>query len=106
MVCVAAQVAPPGASRQAASLVRWTARATHPPVGPGASVTVPGGSAGSGRHAAAAPVMVSPRPPVSTIATAPPGPNDADVSLALWSGSGCERAQWAPPSVDEVAKDL
>ena len=83
MVCVAAQVALPGASRQAASLVRWTARATHPPAGPGASVTVPSGSAGSGRHAPAGPVSVSPWLPVSTIATAPPGPNDAEVSLAL-----------------------
>jgi hypothetical protein len=83
MVCVASQVAPPGASRQTASLVRWTARASHPWARPDANVTVPGGSAGSGRHAPVAPMMVSPRPPVSTIATAPPGPNDAEVSLAL-----------------------
>src|SRR5215467_754700 len=59
MVCVAAHAPPPGASRHTASLVRWTARASHPPPGPGASVAVAGGSAGSRRHGPAAAAMVS-----------------------------------------------
>ena len=59
MACVAG----PGGGRRAAScqtvsLVRWTARASNPPAGPGASVAVPAGSAGSGRHGLRGPVMV------------------------------------------------
>ena len=51
MVCVAAHArARRARSCQTVSLVLWTARASHPPAGPGASVAVPGGSAGSGRH--------------------------------------------------------
>ena len=106
MVCVAAHAAPPGASCQTASLVLWTARASHPPAGPGASVAVPGGSAGSGRHEPAGPVMVCAWFPVSTTATVPPGPDDAEVSFAPCSGSGGDRAQWAPLSVDQAASRL
>src|SRR5215472_16644512 len=103
MVCVAAHAPPPGASRHTASLVRWTARASHPPTGSGASVAVAGGSAGSRRHGPAAAAMVSASLPVSTTATEPPGPGDADLSAAPCSGSGCDKAQRAPPSVDQAA---
>src|SRR5207342_1744961 len=75
----------------------------QPPMRPGASVAVPGGSAGSGRHVPAGPVIVSARFPLATTATEPPAPDDADVSLAPCSGSGCDSAQWAPPSADQAA---
>src|SRR5215831_3641702 len=103
MVWAAAHAAPPRGSCHTASLVRWTARASHPPAGPGASVTVPGGSAGSCDHEPAGPVMVCAWFPVSTTATLPPGPDDAEVSLAPCSGSGGDRAQWVPPPVDQAA---
>jgi len=41
--------------------------------------------------------------PVSTTATLPPGPDDAEVSLAPRSGSGGDRAQWVPPPLDQAA---
>src|SRR5215469_5269371 len=103
MVCVAAHAPPPGASRHTASLVRWTARASHAPPGPGASVVVAGGSAGSRRQGPAVAAMVSAWLPVSTTATEPPGPGDADLSAAPCSGSGCDRVQRPPPSVDQAA---
>ena len=103
MVCVAAHAAPPRGSRQTASLAPWTARASQPPAGPGASVAVPGGRAGSGRHAPAGPVMACAWFPVSTTAAMPPGPDEADVTLAPRSGSGGDRVQWLPPPVDQAA---
>src|SRR5215470_14437504 len=102
MVWVAAHAAPPGGTCQTVSLVPWTARASHPPAGPGASVAVPGGTAGSGCHERAGPGMVCAWFPVSTTATLPPGPDDAEVTPAPRSGSGGDRAQWAPP-VDQAA---
>ena len=86
MAWVLAQVVPPGASCQTVSVLPWTARASAVPPGPGASVAVPGGSAGSGRQAAPGPVMIWPRLPLGMIAAVPPGPNDAEVSAAP-----CER---------------
>src|SRR5881392_340765 len=73
MVCAAAHAAPPRGSCQMASLAPWTARASQPPAEPGASVAVPGGRAGSGRHAPAGPVMACARFPVSTTAMVLPG---------------------------------
>src|SRR5262249_30666531 len=102
MVCAAAHPAPPRGSCHTASLVRWTARASHPRAGPGARVTVPGGSAGSCDHEPAGPVMACARLP-STTATLPPGPDDAEVSLPPRGGSGGDRTQWPPPSVDQAA---
>ena len=87
MAWVAAHEPPPGGSRQTASLVPWAASASHPPAGPGASVAVPGGSLGSARQGPVA-ATVAARLPFSTIATVPPGADDADVSLAPCSGSG------------------
>ena len=75
------------------SLVRWTARASNPPEGPGASVAVPAGRAGSDRHAAPAPVMVSARFPVRTSAAAPLEPKDAEVSSAPWNRTTGDSAQ-------------
>src|SRR6516164_2673108 len=103
MAWVTAHAAPPCGSRQMASLAPWTARASQPPAGPGASVAVPGGRAGSGCHAPAGPVMACAWFPVSTAATLPPGPDEADVSLAPCSGSGGDTVQRAPPPVDQAA---
>ena len=93
MAWVACHAAVPGPSCQTVSVARWTANASNPPEGPGASVAVPAGSPGSDRHAAPAPVMVAARPPVRTSAVAPPGPKDAEASLAPWSRKGGDRAQ-------------
>src|SRR5690348_3530134 len=106
MVWVARQPALPGPSCHTVSLVRWTASASKPPAGPGASVEVPAGRAGSDRHAAPAPVMASPRLPVRTSETAPPGPNDADASPALWSGTAGDSAQCTPLPADQAASRL
>lgn len=99
MVCVVAHVRAPGASCQTVSLVPWMARASHPAVGPCASVTVPGGSEGSGRYGPAA-VRVSARFPVKVIAVVPAVPKDAEVSLARPSGRAGERVQWVPLSAE------
>src|SRR6266516_31333 len=103
MAWVAAQAVWPGGSRQTVSLVPWTARASHPPVRPGASVAVPGGGAGSGRHELAGPVMVAAWFPLVTTATVRLGPAEADMSLVPCSGNGGDRTQWAPLPVDQAA---
>jgi hypothetical protein len=103
MAWVAAQVRAPGVSCQMVSLVRWTARASQPPVLPGARVAVPGGRVGSGCQERAVPVMVRARLPVRITAAAPPRSNEAVATFASPSGNGCDRDQWAPPSVDHAA---
>src|SRR5690349_2652285 len=100
MAWVARQVVVPGPSCQMVSLVRWTASASYPPEGPGASVAVPAGRAGSDRHAAPGPVMVSARFPVKTTAAAPLGAKDAEASSAPRSRMMDDSAQWAPLPVD------
>ena len=103
MACALAHAADPGASCQTVIVVRPAASASNPPAGPGASVAVPGGSAGSARHPAPGPATVSPRLPFSTIAAVPPGPKEAEFSAASFSRSGGDRAQWLPPSEDQAA---
>jgi hypothetical protein len=106
MACALAQAADPGASCQTVIVVRPAASASNPPTGPGASVAVPGGSAGSARHPAPGPATVSPRPPGSTIAAVSPGPKEAELSAAPFSRSGSDRTQWLPPSEDQAASKL
>ena len=106
MACALAHAADPGASCQTVIVVRPAASASNPPAGPGASVAVPGGSAGSARHGAPGPATVSPRLPFSTIAAVPPGPKDAELSVAPFSRSGGDRAQWLPLSADQAASRL
>ena len=93
MVWVVAHVGEPGVSCQMVSLVRWTASASNPPAGPGASVAVPGGGAGSVRQVAPVPAKVSVRFPFSTIAAVPPGPKEAEVSFAPLRLNGGDRDQ-------------
>ena len=106
IVCTVVQVAAPGDACQTVSVARCTASAVTAPPGPGASVTVPGGSAGSGCHWLPALVMVSPRRPVRMTAAVPPGPNDAEVRAAPRSGSGGESAQWPPLPADQAVSRL
>src|SRR5580704_2010321 len=103
MAWALAHAADPGASCQTVIVVRPAASASKPPAGPGASVAVPGGSAGSARHPAPAPATVSPRLPFSTIAAVSPGPKEAELSAAPFSRNGSDRAQWPPPSEDHAA---
>ncbi len=105
MVCAFVQALPPGVACQTVSLARWTTSALIAPPGPGASVAVPGGSAGSVCQWLPAPLMVSPRWPVSTTAAVPSGPMDAEVVAAPWSGSGGESAH-RRPSADQAATRL
>ena len=64
-----------------------TASASYPDPGPGASVAVPGGTAGSARHAWPGPAMVSARlPPVST-QRLPDGPNPDAVTPPTPTGA-------------------
>ena len=67
---------------------------------------MPGGSAGSARHGAPGPATVWPRLPFSTIAAVSPGPKDAELSVAPFSRSGGDRAQWLPLSEDQAASRL
>lgn len=106
MACALAHAADPAASCQTVIVVRPAASASNPPAGPGASVAVPGGSAGGARHPAPGPAMVSPRLPFSTIAAVSPGPKEAELSAASFSRSGGDRAQWLPPSEDQAASRL
>ena len=106
MACALAHAADPGASCQTVIVVRPAASALNPPAGPGASVAVPGGSAGSARHGAPGPATVSPRLPFSTIAAVSPGPKDAELGVAPFSRSGGDRAQWLPLSADQAASRL
>src|SRR5689334_22635883 len=103
MIWVAAQVRAAGASCQMVSLVRWTVRASHPPLAPGARVAVAGGRAGSGRQERTAGLMVWAWWPVRVMAAAPLGPNEVEVTFAPRSGSGSDSDQWAPLSVDQAA---
>src|SRR6516164_24169 len=103
MTWAVAQVRAPGASCQMVSLARWTARASHPPLAPGARVAVAGGRTGSGRQERAAGSVVWAWLPVRTMAAAPLGPNEVAVTFEPRSGSGCDRDQWAPLSVDQAA---
>ena len=103
MTCSLAQDWAPGAACQMVSWVPWTARAFHPPDGLGARVAVPGGSGGSGRHEPAALVMAAARRWFRMIARLLSGPDDADVSVAPFSGSGGDNFQCAPPSADQPA---
>ena len=106
MACALAQAADPGASCQMVIVVRLVASASNPPAGPAASVTVPGGSAGSSRHEVPGPATVWPRLPFSTIAAVSPGPKDAELTAAPSSRSGGDRAQWLPLSADQAASRL
>jgi hypothetical protein len=78
MTWILAHVLPPGASCQTVSVPPWTARASALPPGPGASVAVPGGSAGSGCHEDPVLVMIWPRCALVMIAAVASGPNDAE----------------------------
>ena len=106
MTCALAHAADPGGSCQTVIVVRPAASAVNPPAGPGASVAVPGGSAGSARHGSPGPATVSPRLPASTIAAVPPGPKEAELGVAPFSRSGGDRAQWLPLSADQAATRL
>lgn len=92
-----------GAACQMVSWVPWTARAFHPPDGSGVRVAVPGGSSGSGRHKPAALVMTAARGWFRGIARLLPGLDDAEASVAPFSGSGGDNFQCAPPSADQAA---
>ena len=87
------QVAPPGTCCQMVRVPPWAARASAAPPGPGASVAVPGGSGGSGSQDDPAAAMIWPWFAVVMTAAVPPGPNDAEVRPAPWSGSGGARVQ-------------
>jgi hypothetical protein len=94
----------PRAACQMVSWVPWTARAFHSPDGLGASVAVPGGSTGSCRQESVELVMTAARRWVRVIARLPASPDDADVKVAPFSGSGGDSFQCAPPSADQPAR--
>ncbi len=102
MTCALVQAWAPGAARQTVSWVPCTARAFQPPDGPGASVAVPGGSTGSGRHEPAV-LIVAARRWLRVRARLPSAAGDADVREAPFSGSGGDSVQCAAPSVDHAA---
>ena len=104
MTWALAQAWVPVAACQMVSWVPWTARAFHPPVVLGASVAVFGGSTGSCRQESVEVVMTAARRWVRVIARLLAGPDDADVKVAPFSGSGGDSVQCAPPSADQPAR--
>src|ERR1700683_2565639 len=87
MTCAFVQTAAPGPACQTVSLEPVTASASNDPpelpvlpeapapLLPGASVTVPAGTAGSPRHPFPGPPIASARPPASRTHAPPPAPH-------------------------------
>src|SRR5579862_8659360 len=105
MTWIVVQVVSPGACCQTVRVPPCTARASVVPPEPGARAVVPEGSAGSGSQEDPPGAMLWLWRPVVMIAVVPPGPNDAEVTVAPWRASGGDTVQWLP-SADQAASRL